>query len=342
MPNNSHGIKIPEKLAQQIDIYFSTLNFSGKDQIRYRYRFDNENWQDLGDEPRLSLVKLRPGNYTISIEAFDILNENHQKQVNLNLRIIPLFYKTIWFYSLLGALVVFVILAINRYIVLQEKQRGKLKKKIEENEKKALRSQMNPHFLFNSLNSINSFIIQNKKEEASIYLTSFSKLMRKILDNSRKDIVTLKDELEATTLYLDLEAVRLENKFDYSTVVDRNISTDEITIPALILQPFLENSIWHGIHPKPDNGFIEIFMDIKKDAEAQNFLNIKINDDGVGRTAAAKNNKEIFHQSYGLEITVERLKMNDSRNTVEFEDLYDENRNPTGTSVDIKIYYTYD
>jgi sensor histidine kinase YesM len=287
-------------------------------------------------------VKLQHGNYDITIEALDILNPNHNQHLTLKLRIIPPFYKTTWFYFLMGLIVSIIAFYINRYLFLKEKERGKLMKKIKENENKMLRSQMNPHFLFNSLNSINSFIIQNKKDEASIYLTSFSKLMRKILDNSRKDIVSLRDELEATKLYLDLESVRVENKFDYSIVIDRSLNEDEITMPALVFQPFLENSIWHGIHPKPDNGFIEIIINVKTDAENRHFLNIEISDNGIGRKAAEKKKKETFRKSHGLEITMERLKMNDPKNTVEITDLYDEHHNPAGTLVNIKIYYHND
>jgi two-component sensor histidine kinase len=335
----SANLEIPEKSAQRIDIFFSTLNFLAKDKIRYRYRFEGEDWKDLGDDPKLSLVKLGSGNYNITIEAFDILNKNHRKQFTLNLRIVPPFYKTVWFYALIGLFVLSIILYVNRYLVHKEKQYGKLKNKIKENENQMLRSQMNPHFLFNSLNSINSFIIQNKKDEASNYLTSFSKLMRKILDNSRKDIITLKDELDATKLYLNLEAVRLEQKFDYSISIDKKIREDEIMIPALIFQPFLENSIWHGIHPKPDSGFIEISIDAENAGEHNSYLIIKIKDDGVGRNAAEKRNKESLHKSHGLEITLERLQMNDSKNTVEITDLYDENHTAAGTLVKIKIHY---
>lgn len=118
---------------------------------------------------------------------------------------------------------------------------------------------MNPHFLFNSLNSINSYILQNKDEEASYYLTAFSKLMRKILDNSRKENISLKEELETTKLYLDLEAVRMEYKFDYR-IQTKDVDTEEIQIPPLILQPFLENAIWHGINHKDTKGLIDIII----------------------------------------------------------------------------------
>ncbi len=334
-------IEVTEASAQQIDIYFSVVNFWGKDKIKYRYHFGDNQWKDLGDEPRISLVKLSHGDYNITIEAYDDLEGSHYKQMILKLSIIPPFYKTLWFIALVILCISAVVFSISNYLIRKEKQQGKLMKTMKENENKMLRSQMNPHFLFNSLNSINSFIIQSRQNEASGYLTSFSKLMRKILDNSRKDNIMLKDELEAVKLYLDLEAVRLENKFDYSITIDKKINEEEVVIPALILQPFLENSVWHGINPKPENGFIEIKINADNDGE-DTCLNIEIEDNGIGREKAAKNRKETLHKSHGLNITLERLRMSDIRNKVKIIDLYNEKNEPAGTLVKLKIYYNHD
>lgn len=339
--NIPNEIKVPEANAQQIDIYFSVLNFWGKDKVKYRYHLGDLQWNDLGNEPHLSLVKLNHGNYNITIEAYDDLEGSHHKQIKLKLNIIPPFYKTVWFIVLALICISAMVIGISNYFIRKEKEHGELIKKMKENENKMLRSQMNPHFLFNSLNSINRFIIQSKQSEASGYLTSFSKLMRKILDNSIKDTVTLKEELEAAKLYLDLEAVRLDHKFDYSITIEKKIKEEEVEIPALILQPFLENSVWHGINPKADNGFIEIKINAADD-EKGTFLNIEIEDNGIGREKAAKKKKEPLHKSYGLDITLERLRMSDPHNKVEISDLYNENKEPTGTLVTIKIYYNND
>ena len=341
LPDLPDKMSFPEASAQQIDIYFSVLNFWGKDKVKYRYHFGDEAWNELGNDPRISLVKLRQGNYNIFIEAYDDLDENYAKSLQLQLRIIPPFYKTIWFFMLSGLCLSAIAFGISRYLIHREKETGILMKKAKEIENKMLRSQMNPHFLFNSMNSINSFIIQNKKEEASAYLTLFSKLIRKILDNSRKDLITLKDELDTIRLYLDLEAVRLDHKFDYSISIDKTIDKDDIEIPALVLQPFLENAVWHGIHPKMGNGFIEIVIG-REQCDNNCCLNIKIEDDGIGRQAAARKKKETLHKSHGLDITLERLQMSDARNKVELIDLYDDNNAPAGTLVKLKIYYSND
>ena len=306
-----------------------------KDKIKYRYRFGNEKWNDMGYEPKLSLIKLSPGKYDIEVEARDNLNSNSIKKVGVKLMIIPVFYKTTLFYILCFVVFGFIVFSINRYMIREERQKGILKKKIKENENKLLRSQMNPHFLFNSLNSINSFIILNKKDEASDYLTSFSKLMRKILDNSGKEVISLKEELDSTKLYMDLEAARLEHKFDYSITVDKSLDTKEITIPPLILQPFLENAIWHGINPKKGKGFIQILIV----ADKTQSIKIKIKDDGIGRVASGNRKRGNSHTSKGIDITIGRIKMNDAKNTIEIIDLYTDKGQAAGTLVDLKIAY---
>ncbi|KAA5533537.1 hypothetical protein F0919_13430 [Taibaiella lutea] len=328
-----------EKDITQIELYFSALNFTNKEKVIYRYRFDNEPWSYLGSEPRLQIIKPAAGHYNVTIEAGDNLGNWQSKTLTFQLNIIPPFYKTTWFYVLLMLLAVLLAWIINRYLVRQETLKGNLRRKIKENENRMLRSQMNPHFMFNSLNSINSFIIQNKKEEASGYLTSFSRLMRKILDNSRKEFISLQEELDATVLYLNLEAVRMEHKFDYRINIDNSIDAASIFIPPLILQPFLENAIWHGINQKDGHGFITI--NFEPDKEITNRLIVTITDDGVGRKATHKSGSKAY-KSHGLEITMERLKMNDRDNCVKIIDLYDESNIPAGTMVQLQISYNDD
>ncbi len=341
LPYVTHTISLKEKEATQIELFFSALNFNRKERLIYRYKFGNEDWNYLGSEPKLSLIRLTPGKYHITIEAGDNLGNWQEKNLELSLEIIPPFHKTIWFS--IALFICFFIGAhfFNVYLVRQEKEKGELKKKIKDNENKMLRSQMNPHFLFNSLNSINSFIIQNKADEAEKYLTAFSKLMRNILDNSRKETISLKQELETVKLYLDLEAVRLENKFDYGISITNEVDVDYVQIPPLILQPFLENAIWHGINYKQGDGFINI--DVECDNENKSVLIIKIKDDGVGRkTASKRRSKEYAHKSYGIDITKERLEIQGAYNSLEITDLYNEFQEPSGTLVTLKIHIKND
>ena len=170
---------------------------------------------------------------------------------------------------------------------------------------KALRSQMNPHFIFNSLNSIKLYIINNEKENAVYYLNKFAKLIRKILTASTEKEISLEEEIETSQLYLNIENIRFSNEIEFTTNIDPNINLGVIRIPSLILQPFLENALWHGLSSKKGRKKIELSVTAKND----NYVTISITDNGVGRAASKKiNDKKITSQkSVGIDITKERL-----------------------------------
>jgi tetratricopeptide (TPR) repeat protein len=204
-----------------------------------------------------------------------------------------------------------------------KQQEAELKTEISETEMKALRSQMNPHFIFNSLNSIGDYISKNNLQAADNYLTKFAKLMRSILENSEQKEVPLSEDLKALELYMQLESLRLNNKFTYEIKVDENIDKENTLIPPLILQPFVENSIWHGIAKKEGNG--KILVHIEKQG---NMINCIVEDDGVGRMKSSAINateKEIFKKSLGMKITKSRIdiinKIKKSNASVELSDL---------------------
>jgi sensor histidine kinase YesM len=188
------------------------------------------------------------------------------------------------------------------------------------------------------MNSINSYILENDKKKASDYLTKFSRLIRLILENSNKQKINLADELAMLETYMQLEQNRLDNKFDYYIKIDASIKTIAFEIPPLILQPFIENAIWHGIVHKTERGKINI--SIKK--ESNNLICI-IDDNGIGRTRAAllKEQQMINHQSMGMKVTEDRLKilheLNMQRPSVTIVDLFDESHEPSGTHVEIII-----
>lgn len=321
----------------QLDFLFSSLSFSKKEKIIYRYQFKgDQKWNYLGAVPKLSLIKPSPGFYNIIIQAGDNMGNWQKKALEIKLNITPPFYYTFWFNGLVFLILVAIGFFINRYLVSQEKIKGLLKRKIKDVEMQTLRSQMNPHFLFNSLNSINSFIIQQKSQEASSYLTTFSKLMRNILDNSRHETISLEKELETLKMYLELEAVRLEHKFDYEIICDKNIEADSIKIPPLIIQPFAENAIWHGLHNKKNKGLLKIVVQNDKNG----VLTLQVIDDGIGRKATALLKKEqVTHKSYGIDITHNRLVLLNPKNNFKIIDLIDNQGSPTGTKVELQIYY---
>ena len=150
---------------------------------------------------------------------------------------------------------------------------------------KSLRTQMNPHFIFNALNSVNSFIAQNDERTANRYLTDFSTLMRSVLENSEEDFILLDKEIELLELYLKLEHSRFKDKFDYELVVDDAIEQSQFLIPPMLLQPYVENAVWHGLRYKKEKGFLKVQL-IKIDEET---IQIEISDNGIGREINRKN-----------------------------------------------------
>lgn len=230
------------------------------------------------------------------------------------------------------------LLALILYILYRQYQL-KNEKKLLTLEQSMLRSQMNPHFLFNSLNSIKLYIINNEKKNAVYYLNKFSKLVRKILEASSLKEISLSEELETIELYMNIENIRFSNEIKFKIEIEEGIDTELIKIPSLILQPFLENAIWHGLSSK--EGDKSIWIEVKK--ENDYFTAISIYDNGIGRAAAEviKENKVLKRKSIGIDITKERLAnfSKDYENSFDFKmvDLFDDNNNPNGTKVTIHI-----
>ena len=221
------------------------------------------------------------------------------------------------------------------FYILYRQYQLKNDKKLLTLEQAMLRSQMNPHFLFNSLNSIKLYIINNDKKNAVHYLNKFSKLVRKILEASSLKEISLAEELETVELYMNIENIRFSNEINFKISIDDDIDIHTIKIPSLILQPFLENAIWHGLSSKEG----EKNIDLRISKGNKNFIDISITDNGVGRDAAEiiKESKVLKRKSVGLEITKERLAnfARDYQNTfdVTIIDLFDEDKNATGTRV---------
>jgi tetratricopeptide (TPR) repeat protein len=219
-----------------------------------------------------------------------------------------------------------------------ERAKSALQQRAKELEIQALRSQMNPHFIFNCLNAINRFILSHETEAASDYLTKFSRLMRMIMNHSRHSLITVAEEVEILELYLGMEVLRFKNAFDYQISIDNDIDTDDIRIPPLLLQPFVENAIWHGLMHKEERGLLSISMGVEDDT-----LVCIIRDNGIGRKRAAqlKSKSAEKHKSMGLQITAERLALltgtGEAGHFFRIEDLYDAEGNAIGTQVVLTI-----
>jgi tetratricopeptide (TPR) repeat protein len=219
-----------------------------------------------------------------------------------------------------------------------ERSKAAFQQQATELEMQALRAQMNPHFIFNSLNSINRFILQNNKVQASEYLTKFSRLVRLILQNSQASLISLESELEALNLYLELEAVRFDHQFKYKITVDEDLDADMIKVPPLLIQPYAENAIWHGLMHKQEKGHLEIEF-----SQGDGLLLCKITDDGIGRKKAAelKSKSASMHKSMGMQITANRIAMLQQKkqleNYITINDLTLPDGSAGGTEVVLKI-----
>ena len=213
------------------------------------------------------------------------------------------------------------------------------KQKMADVEMQALRAQMNPHFIFNCLNSINRYIVKSDQATASLYLTRFAKLIRLILDNSNSKNITLSNELEALKLYIEMEALRFDKKFSYRITIDQNISPDSVELPPLIIQPYVENAIWHGLLHKDAGGHLLIHISLINES----MLVCEIEDNGVGREKAKemKSKSATSRKSLGMKLTEDRLallnKHAELNASIEIKDLVLDNGDAGGTKVILKI-----
>ncbi|MBA4850751.1 histidine kinase [Emticicia sp. BO119] len=216
----------------------------------------------------------------------------------------------------------------------QQRLLAEFNQKLSKAELKALQSQINPHFIFNSLNSIKNYILTNKPNDAAKYLTDFANLIRSVLQQSQQSFISLKDELEILELYIRLEQMRFENRFDFSYNIDEQVDTTYIKIPALLLQPYVENAIWHGLMHKNTKGHLKIEVKLGKDE-----VLCMIEDNGIGRKKSAEIHSQTTrpHKSMGLQINSERLKVLHELHKLEIEveifDLESLTREPDGTRV---------
>jgi hypothetical protein len=222
----------------------------------------------------------------------------------------------------------------------EQKNESEYNQQLAELEVKSLRSQMNPHFIFNSLNSIRNYIIRNEPHIAGNYLAQFAALMRKILDASQQSFIYVDDEIEMLKLYLELELMRFSQRFNYSIEISSEIENANYKIPSMVLQPFIENAIWHGLLNKEQGaGELKIkFIEFEDDSTQ---IVCEITDNGIGRKKSAEYKNSLKqHKSKGLEITRERLIRLSNRliiEPIEFIDLYDDEGNPAGTRVFIHM-----
>ncbi|MFN2440544.1 MAG: histidine kinase, partial [Chitinophagaceae bacterium] len=324
---------------------------NGKGRIRYKLKSGDkdEDWQYGPAYYTIRYEKLPPGNYELVFQASNAGNEYNGPEKIISIIISPPFWETWWFRIAAAICIIGLIYGLLRWRLQhkfrlqlersqKEKQLAELQQQKTELEMQALRAQMNPHFIFNSLNSINGFILQNNKAQASEYLTKFSRLVRLILQNSQAALITLENELEALNLYLELEEVRFDDEFEYKIRVDDELDVEVIKVPPLIIQPYAENAIWHGLMHKKEKGHLEIEL-----YQEEELLCFKITDDGIGRKKAAelKSKSASTHKSMGMRITADRIAILQQKKqldaTIVITDLTLPDGSAGGTEVLLKI-----
>lgn len=324
-------VKIPYS-DQTINLDFSVNGYTANENQPYYFQLNNR-WHRL-NSGHIQLNNLESGRYRLEVSS--IKGHSPYNDV-ITIEITPPFYKT-WWFNLLFIIAIAVCLAYFFNLRARNKQRKVHEQAVAAHQLKVaemqtLRSQMNPHFMFNALNSINRFILVNDSEKASTYLTLFSRLMRNILENSKLSVIPLKKEMDTLRLYIELESARLEQKFDYRIELPADREIEMVEIPPLVLQPFVENAIWHGLNHKTEQGNLTISVQ-KHDAQG---LVINIIDDGIGRKASRQQQRPV-HQSLGIAITIDRIRLFNPESKVELIDLTDENGEAAGTHVRILLY----
>ena len=320
------------------------VNFHGASNklktLKYQYRVlpNDTHWVTTTDKFIL-LNALSSGNYTIEIKACDTEGIYYSNVEKIILFVeTPLHLKG-WFIFLIISLIVAILLIVFKIRIKQINDKQKLKNELYEIRQQALNSQMNPHFIFNSLNSIQNYLFDNDLKSSNKYLSQFSKLMRQTLDNSRKKMITLEEELEMLSLYLSLEKLRFKEKLSYSIDIEKVSDMDHFYIPPLLLQPFVENAIWHGIMQKETNGQLNIEVIQPNDDS----IRCIIDDDGIGRehSLTLQNKNKIKHKSAGLELTKKRIEivkeLYKKKIAFEFIDKKDAQGNSLGTQVIFEI-----
>lgn len=331
-------LTLPYK-KNNISFDYAAISFKSAGDITYTYKLKglDDNWIETR-LTTLSYPSLPPGDYEFQLYATNKYGRQSE-MISIPFSINNPFWRTIWFWiaaSLLTTGIVWYLLSL-RYKQLRKrlKEKNEIMNRMTELEQASLRAQMNPHFIFNCLNSIQHFILKDDLRQTNRYITQFGSLIRKTMDNSARAVISISDEINYLGSYLELEQMRFSSKFRYEISVDPTIDKDHTYIPSMLLQPFVENGIRHGIRNKQEGeGLITISIE-----QSYGHLLINIEDNGVGREAARQYHGEqpIEYQSKGITLTQKRIDIlnvsNEEKVTTSIIDLKDENGFANGTRV---------
>ena len=339
LPEYLHLLKLPHN-KNSLSLTFSSTEFDQPERLEYRYKLTgvDKEWVYVNFLNRTIFYnRLTPGHYRFLANVKNPDGNWSDDGVDLLIIINPAWWQTNTFKVLAAFLIIgfatFLIRMRIQNVRKKERQIAAHEKELLELEAKALRAQMNPHFIFNCLNSIKSLIQDGHKDKSVTYLTTFSKLIRTLFNNADKKEISLYDEMETCKLYLQLEAMRFDSKFSYNINIDPTIDLKSITVPALIVQPFIENSIWHGIMPKGDGN---VSVDVTR---RNGSVEIIVDDNGIGRESSQQNKgvSNIGHVSKGVNLTQSRLELDNllqqRKAQLEIVDKKDDSGKATGTKV---------
>lgn len=323
---------------------FDVLCFKGHDGNQMFYNLTGVDEKSGSVEgTRIILDNLLPGKYELEVFAYNNDGIAGKDPVIIEFEILKPFWKQVWF-----IIAVLITVAIGVYLIVKritnnfkrrETEKTRVHKLIAEYQLSALQAQMNPHFIFNAINSIQTYILENDTQIAYDYLAKFSKLVRMVLHNAKEKAISLEKEIELLTMYIELEQIRFENKFTLSFNVQKGLDTYQVQLPPMIIQPYVENAIWHGLMPLGDErkGDLKIEM-FEKDRE----VHIIVEDNGIGREASRMIKKTPGHKSVAMELTKERVNVLKSIQgyesaSIEIIDLVDDAGDAAGTRVKIVI-----
>lgn len=325
----------------KIVLSVSTFRNFGKIKARYKLkRSDTTYYYTTVNNGEITLLHLESGEYQFSIE---VANNSGvwSKPLVVNFEIETPYWRKTWFIILC----VFLLLVVGsmifitrlRVITRRDKEKAMVELQLEELKNKALRLQMNPHFLFNALNSIQGYYASGDTTKAKLFIHNLSNLLRQILENTNKDTITLEMELQLIKYYMELNKLRLDKVFNYEISIQDGLLPHEILVPPLIMQPFLENAFVHALPTSDKDGLILVL--VKNENE---LLKIEIVDNGVGRKEAEKVKRDLKHKSMGIQVTKDRIELANRKNikSLEIIDLY-EGEVAKGTKVIIRIPLNY-
>jgi two-component sensor histidine kinase len=308
--NDKHKLYYPadnvnlESRENNLSIYYTIIDFEQSNDYQFAYNFDDsKDWTNVASQRVVHLTDLTSGNHQLQIKATG--KSGKQKVSIFHFSIKRPFWKQAWFISLIALLFSGIIYLIFRTRESRIRQKANLDRQIAVAEMKALHAQMNPHFIFNSLNSIKEMVLQNDAKDASRYLSDFAHLIRMTLDHSRQTFVSLRSTMEYLTAYVKMEQIRKSN-FDFQMDADPALDPDETLIPPMLIQPFIENAIWHGVNGNKNH--INIRVKFKR-LDGHLLCTIEDNGIGIDKSKEKKNGSNTAHHSVGIDNIQTRIDL---------------------------------